>query len=44
MVTVRGTSILELEGGKIRADREYWDAHAFLVQAGALPVPATPPP
>jgi len=43
-VTVRGSSILELEGGKIRADREYWDAHAFLVQAGALSAPATPAP
>jgi steroid delta-isomerase-like uncharacterized protein len=40
--TVRGASILELEGGKVRADREYWDAHAFLVQSGELPAPATP--
>ena len=44
-VTIRGSSILELEGGKIRADREYWDANRFLVAVGALPAPeaaATP--
>jgi steroid delta-isomerase-like uncharacterized protein len=38
-ITVRGTSILELEGDKIRADREYWDALSFLQQVGALPAP-----
>ena len=44
-ISFRGSSILELEDGKIRADREYWDAYAFLVAAGALPAPeaaATP--
>lgn len=44
-ITIHGSSILELEDGKIRADREYWDAYAFLVAAGALPAPeaaATP--
>jgi steroid delta-isomerase-like uncharacterized protein len=44
-VTIRGTSILQLEGGKIREDREYWDAHALLVAVGAVPAPqaaATP--
>ena len=38
-ITVRGAGILELEGDKIRVDREYWDAYAFLVAAGALPAP-----
>ena len=44
-VTIRGSSILELEGGKIREDREYWDAYAFLIAVGALSAPeaaATP--
>jgi steroid delta-isomerase-like uncharacterized protein len=43
-VTFRGASIVELEGDKIAADREYWDAYAFLVQVGALPAPGTPTP
>ena len=44
-VTIRGTSILQLEDGKIREDREYWDAHALLAAVGAVPGPeaaATP--
>jgi steroid delta-isomerase-like uncharacterized protein len=44
-VTIRGSSILEMDGGKIREDREYWDANAFLIAIGALPGPeaaATP--
>jgi steroid delta-isomerase-like uncharacterized protein len=43
--TLRGASILELEGDRIRADREYWDAYGFLIAVGALPAPeaaATP--
>ena len=43
-VTVRGASILELEGDLIRAARDYWDAYSFLVQVGALPAPGTPTP
>jgi steroid delta-isomerase-like uncharacterized protein len=38
-IVIRGAGILELEDGLIRADREYWDAYAFLVAAGALPAP-----
>jgi steroid delta-isomerase-like uncharacterized protein len=44
-ISIRGSSILALEDGKISADREYWDAYGFLVAAGALPAPeaaATP--
>ena len=43
-VTVRGASILELEGDKIRPEIAYYDAHSFLVQVGALPAPGTPTP
>lgn len=42
-VTLRGSSILELEGDKIRADREYWDAYGFLVAVGACPPRRQPP-
>ena len=44
-VTIRGTSILQLEGGKIREERAYWDAYGLLVAVGAVPAPqaaATP--
>lgn len=44
-VSVTGATILELDGDKIHADREYWDAYAFLIALGALPAPeaaATP--
>lgn len=41
-VTFRGASILELEGGKVRVEREYYDAASLLVQLGTLPVPGTP--
>ena len=43
-VTFRGASILELEGGKVRAEREYYDAASLLAQLGALPAPGTPTP
>jgi steroid delta-isomerase-like uncharacterized protein len=38
--SLRGASILELENGKVRRDREYWDAYAFLIALGALPAPS----
>jgi hypothetical protein len=34
---VRGTSILELEAGKIRRQSDYWDAATFMKQVGLLP-------
>jgi steroid delta-isomerase-like uncharacterized protein len=43
-VTFRGASILELEGGKIRVEREYYDAASLLAQLGTLPAPGTPTP
>jgi steroid delta-isomerase-like uncharacterized protein len=35
--SVRGTSILELEAGKIRRQSDYWDAATFMKQVGLLP-------
>ena len=35
--SVRGSSILELEAGKIRREAEYWDAATFMKQVGLLP-------
>ena len=35
--SVRGTSILELEAGKIRRESDYWDAATFMKQVGLLP-------
>jgi steroid delta-isomerase-like uncharacterized protein len=35
--SVRGTSILELEAGKIRRQSDYWDAAAVMKQVGLLP-------
>lgn len=34
---VRGSSILELEAGKIRRESDYWDAATFMKQIGVLP-------
>ena len=34
---VRGSSILELESGKIRRESDYWDAATFMRQVGLLP-------
>jgi steroid delta-isomerase-like uncharacterized protein len=34
--SVRGTSIFELEGGKIRRESDYWDAATFMKQVGLL--------
>jgi len=34
---VRGSSILELEAGKIRRESDYWDAATFMKQVGLLP-------
>jgi steroid delta-isomerase-like uncharacterized protein len=34
---VRGTSILELEDGKIRRQSDYWDAATVMKQVGLLP-------
>jgi steroid delta-isomerase-like uncharacterized protein len=35
--SVRGTSILELEAGKIRRQSDYWDAATVMRQVGLLP-------
>ena len=35
--SVRGTSILELEAGKIRRQSDYWDAATVMRQVGILP-------
>ena len=35
--SVRGVSILELEGDKIRRESDYWDAATFMKQVGVLP-------
>jgi steroid delta-isomerase-like uncharacterized protein len=35
--SVRGSSILELEAGKIRRQSDYWDAATFMRQVGLLP-------
>ena len=33
---VRGSTILELEAGKIRRESDYWDAATFMKQVGLL--------
>jgi steroid delta-isomerase-like uncharacterized protein len=38
--SLRGASVLELKHGKVRDDREYWDAYAFLIALGVLPAPS----
>lgn len=43
-VTFRGANILELKGGKVRAEHEYYDGATLLAQLGALPAPGTPTP
>ena len=35
--SVRGSTILELETGKIRRESDYWDAATFMKQVGVLP-------
>jgi steroid delta-isomerase-like uncharacterized protein len=40
--SVRGTSILELETGKIRRESDYWDAATFKRQVGLLPSQEAP--
>jgi steroid delta-isomerase-like uncharacterized protein len=35
--SVRGSTILELEAGKIRRESDYWDAATFMKQVGVLP-------
>jgi steroid delta-isomerase-like uncharacterized protein len=35
--SVRGSTILELEAGKIRRESDYWDAATFMRQVGLLP-------
>jgi len=37
--SVRGVTILELQGGKIRRDSDYWDAASVMRQVGLLPKP-----
>lgn len=39
-ISIRGLSLLELEGGKITSQRDYYDTHLLLTQLGA--VPSTP--
>jgi ketosteroid isomerase-like protein len=34
--SVRGSSILELEAGKIRRQSDYWDRASFMKQVGLL--------
>ena len=36
---VRGASIVELQGGKLRRCSDYWDAATVLRQVGLLPAP-----
>src|SRR5258707_15329752 len=36
---VRGSTIIELEAGKIRRESDYWDAATFMKQVGLLPSP-----
>lgn len=36
---VRGSTIIELEVGKIRRESDYWDAATFMKQVGLLPSP-----
>src|SRR5258707_565167 len=35
--SIRGSTILELETGKIRRESDYWDAATFMKQVGLLP-------
>ncbi len=35
--SVRGSTILELEAGKLRRESDYWDATTFMKQVGLLP-------
>jgi predicted ester cyclase len=35
--SARGTSILELEAGKIHREADYWDAATLMRQVGLLP-------
>ena len=35
--SVRGATIIELRGGKIRRNSDYWDAATFMKQVGLLP-------
>jgi len=34
---VRGSTILQLEAGKIRRESDHWDAATFMKQVGAQP-------
>ena len=36
-IAIRGATIFELEGGKIRRESDYWDAATFMRQVGLLP-------
>jgi hypothetical protein len=36
---VRGSTIIELELGKIRRESDYWDAATFMKQVGLVPFP-----
>jgi steroid delta-isomerase-like uncharacterized protein len=36
---IRGATIIEIVGGKIRRESDYWDAATFMKQVGLLPAP-----
>ena len=42
--SVRGATIVELQGGKIRRCSDYWDAATFMRQVGLLAAPIKPCP
>lgn len=37
---IRGVSVGELEGGKIKRNTDYWSLAEFLMQVGLMPAPA----
>ena len=36
---IRGVSVGTFEGGRIKANRDYWNALAFMAEVGLLPSP-----
>ncbi len=36
--SIRGVTIIELQGGKIRRNSDYWDAASMMKQVGLLPL------
>ena len=39
--SIRGATIVELAGGKIRRNSDYWDAASLMKQVGLLPSQST---